>query len=96
MKGELHIPDLPEVPVALSPLSPPVDDQQRRIRPSWPVRMRERVVGYLPLMLMVGLALGTWLVAKNTPELLSSSGQPTLSRAPPETAAAALASPASP
>jgi len=74
MKGELHIPDLPEVPVALSPLGPPLDDQQRRTRPSWPVRVRERVVGYLPLMLMVGLALGTWLVAKNTPGLLSSSG----------------------
>jgi lipopolysaccharide export system protein LptC len=74
MKGELHIPDLPEVPVALSPLGPPVDDQQRRTRPSWPVRMRESLVGYLPLMLMVGLALGTWLVAKNTPGMLSSSG----------------------
>ena len=73
MKGELHIPDLPEVPVVLSPLGGPLDDQQRRTRPSWPVRMREALVGYLPLMLMVGLALGTWLVAKNTPGLLSTS-----------------------
>ena len=73
MKGELHIPDLPEVPVVLSPLGGPVDDQQRRTRPSWPVRVRESLVGYLPLMLMVGLALGTWLVAKNTPGLLSNS-----------------------
>ena len=72
MKGELHIPDLPEVPVVLSPLNAPAGDPQR-IRPSWPVRMRETLVGYLPLMLMVGLALGTWLVAKNTPGLLSSS-----------------------
>jgi lipopolysaccharide export system protein LptC len=74
MKAELHIPDLPEVPVALSPLSLPLDDQQRRTRPSWPVRVREAVVGYLPLMLMVALALGTWLVAKNTPGLLAPSG----------------------
>ena len=73
MKAELHIPDLPEVPVALSPLHPPLDDQQRRIPLSWPVRMRERIVGYLPLMLMVGLALGTWLIAKNTPGLLAPS-----------------------
>jgi lipopolysaccharide export system protein LptC len=73
MKGELHLPDLPEVPVALSPLSLPVDDQQRRTRPSWPTRVREGIVSYLPLMLMVGLALGTWLVAKNTPGLLSPS-----------------------
>lgn len=74
MKAELHIPDLPEVPVALSPLHPPPDDQQRRTALSWPVRLRESVVGYLPLMLMVGLALGTWLVAKNTPGLLAPSG----------------------
>ena len=73
MKAELHIPDLPEVPVVLSPLGAPADDQQQRVRPSWPVRMRETLVGYLPLMLMVGLALGTWLVAKNTPGLLSPS-----------------------
>ena len=50
MKAELHIPDLPEIPVALSPLAPPPDDQQRRTPLSWPVRVRERVVGYLPLM----------------------------------------------
>ena len=73
MKGELHLPDLPEVPVALSPLSPPLDDQQRRARPGWATRLREGIVGYLPLMLMVGLALGTWLIAKNTPGLLSPS-----------------------
>src|SRR5258708_6176669 len=45
MKGELHLPDLPEVPVALSPLSPPLDDQQRRTRPGWGVRVAERIVG---------------------------------------------------
>ena len=71
MKGELHLPDLPEVPVALSPLSLPQDDQQRRTRPSLVVRVRESIVGYLPLVLMVGLALGTWLIAKNTPGLLA-------------------------
>jgi len=69
--GELHLPDLPEVPVALSPLSPPLDDQQRRTRPGLVERMREGFVVYLPLMLMVGLALGTWLIAKNTPGLLA-------------------------
>lgn len=73
MKGELHLPDLPEVPVALSPLGGPVDDQQRRVRPRWTVRLRESATGYLPLLLMLALALGTWLVAKNTPGLLSPS-----------------------
>ena len=73
MKGELHLPDLPEVPVALSPLGPAVDDQQQRMRPSWPVRLRDGLAGYLPLILMTALALGTWLVAKNTPGLLAPS-----------------------
>jgi len=73
MKGELHLPDLPEVPVALSPLSSPVDDQQRRTRPHWTVRLRESMLSYLPLLLMVMLALGTWLIAKNTPGLLGPS-----------------------
>ncbi|MEP6505101.1 MAG: LPS export ABC transporter periplasmic protein LptC [Betaproteobacteria bacterium] len=73
MKGQLHLPDLPEVPVVLSPLSGALDDQQRRTRPRWPVRLREGVMGYLPLLLMITLALGTWLVAKNTPGLLSAS-----------------------
>jgi lipopolysaccharide export system protein LptC len=73
MKGELHLPDLPEVPVALSPLSSPVDDQQRRTRLHWTVRLREQVLSYLPLLLMIVLALGTWLIAKNTPGLLAPS-----------------------
>jgi lipopolysaccharide export system protein LptC len=73
MKGELHLPDLPEVPVALSPLSSPVDDQQRRTRPHWTIRLRESMLSYLPLLLMVMLALGTWLIAKNTPGLLAPS-----------------------
>ena len=74
MKAELHLPDLPEIPVALSPLTPPPDDSQRRAPAPWPVRLREGMVSYLPLMLMVALALGTWLIAKNTPGLLASSG----------------------
>ena len=73
MKGELHLPDLPEVPVVLSPLGGALDAQQRRSRPRWTVRMREAIMGYLPLLLMTLLALGTWLIAKNTPGLLAPS-----------------------
>lgn len=72
MKGELHLPDLPEVPVVLSPLSGSADDQ-RRGRPRWTARLREGAMGYLPLLLMILLALGTWLIARNTPGLLSTS-----------------------
>jgi len=73
MKGELHIPDLPEVPVALSPNIGPPPGGDRRSRPRWIVRLREALAGYLPLLLMTLLALGTWLVAKNSPGLLMPS-----------------------
>jgi len=73
MKGELHLPDLPEVPVALSPIGGASEPRDRRVRPGWFVRLRESVMAYLPLMLMVMMALGTWLIAKNTPGLLSPS-----------------------
>jgi lipopolysaccharide export system protein LptC len=70
MKGELHIPDLPEVPVALSPLHGPPGGFERRTRLSWRHRLRESLMGYLPLLLMIALALSTWLIAKNSPALL--------------------------
>jgi lipopolysaccharide export system protein LptC len=72
MKGELHLPDLPEIPVAVSPPGLPQSGDRRR-RARWAPRLRERLMGYLPLLLMTILALGTWLVAKNTPGLLSPS-----------------------
>src|SRR5471032_3019187 len=71
MKGELHLPDLPEIPVALSPVGGVPESGERRTRPHWGLRLREKLMGYLPLLLMTMLALGTWLVAKNTPGLLS-------------------------
>ena len=73
MKGELHIPDLPEVPVALSPHLGAPAGGERRTRPRWSSRVRESLAGYLPLLLMTLLALGTWLVAKNSPGLLMPS-----------------------
>ena len=68
MKGELHIPDLPEVPVTLSPLGepPPEEPGERRARAGLLQRLRDKATAYLPLLLMIGLALGTWLLAKNT------------------------------
>ncbi len=58
---ELHLPDLPEVEVSLgapAPVSP-----KRGLR----LRARELLGGYLPLVLMALLALGTWWLVKNTP-----------------------------
>jgi len=65
MALELHLPDLPDVPIALGPVArggqPP-----RPPRP-WHRGLRELLGTYLPLVLMLLLALGTWWLARNTP-----------------------------
>jgi lipopolysaccharide export system protein LptC len=63
MPAELHLPDLPEVPVVLGPVAP------RPPRPPQPLasRLRDAVSAYLPMLLMVLLALGTWWLVQNTP-----------------------------
>lgn len=63
MAVELHLPDLPEVPIKLGPPRPAV---QRRATP-WHLRLRDGLSSYLPLLLMALLALGTWWLVKNTP-----------------------------
>lgn len=78
---ELNLPDLPEVPISLGPVGgAPAPGP----RPSQPLlwRLREMLVAYLPLLLMVLLALGTWWLVKNSPQPL-----------PPREAAAPRAEP---
>ena len=53
---ELHLPDLPEVPISLS-----------LVRMPWHLRMRDGLSSYLPLLLMLLLALATWWLVKNSP-----------------------------
>jgi lipopolysaccharide export system protein LptC len=63
MSVELHLPDLPEVPITLGPArgGPP------RNRAPWHLRLRDALSAYLPLLLMTLLALFTWWLVKNTP-----------------------------
>ncbi|MFO1292397.1 MAG: LPS export ABC transporter periplasmic protein LptC [Rubrivivax sp.] len=62
MSVELHLPDLPEVPISLGPAAP------RTVRrPPWGLRLRETLAAYLPLLLMLALALAAWWLVKNTP-----------------------------
>ncbi len=63
MTVELHLPDLPEVPISLGPLrvaSP-------RVAMPWHLRLREALSAYLPLLLMAWLALASWWLVKNSP-----------------------------
>ncbi len=64
MAVELHLPDLPEVPLSLRP---PAAPPGARARTPWTVRVSDALSAYLPLLLMLALALGTWWLVKNTP-----------------------------
>jgi len=64
MSVELHLPDLPEIPVALGPLR---GRDVPRLPTPWHVRLRDALSSYLPLLLMALLALSTWWLVKNTP-----------------------------
>ena len=63
MSVELHLPDLPEVPISLgSAQSVP------RLAMPWHLRLRDALSSYLPLLLMTLLALATWWLVKNSPQ----------------------------
>jgi lipopolysaccharide export system protein LptC len=63
MPVELHLPDLPEVPLSLGPAARPAPP---RLQQTWVRRVAGLLVAYLPLLLMLLLALGTWWLVKNT------------------------------
>jgi lipopolysaccharide export system protein LptC len=64
--AELHLPDLPELPLSLGPAQMPPGGERRS--PSLSTRLRNWVGSYLPLLLMTALALGTWWMVRNAPE----------------------------
>ena len=64
MAVELHLPDLPEVPISIGP---PPGVRAPRARAPWHMRLRDALSSYLPLLLMALLALATWWLVKNTP-----------------------------
>ncbi len=63
MSVELHLPDLPEVPLSLGP----ADARARRPRLPWHLRLRENLSSYLPLLVMGLLVLASWWLVKNSP-----------------------------
>jgi lipopolysaccharide export system protein LptC len=63
MSVELHLPDLPEVPISLGP----ADGVAARASMPWHLRLRDVVSAYLPLLLMTLLALATWWLVNHSP-----------------------------
>ena len=72
MAVELHLPDLPEVPISLGPLR----SSAPRTRAPWHLRLRDAISAYLPLLLMLLLALFTWWLVKNTPSTPGDAAEP--------------------
>ena len=79
MSIELHLPDLPEVPISLgpAPAGPP------RLALPWHLRLREGLSSYLPLLLMLALALTTWWLVKSAPRP-AAVGAPALPSGEPD------------
>lgn len=78
MSVELHLPDLPEVPLSLGP----AEGRPARPRLPWHLRLREGVASYLPLLLMLLLALASWWLVKNSPRAAVPSAEPVVSSEP--------------
>jgi len=78
MSVELHLPDLPEVPISLGPAhgAPP------RTRLPWHLRLRDVFSAYLPLLLMALLALASWWLVKNSPRPVTAAEERPVSSEP--------------
>jgi lipopolysaccharide export system protein LptC len=74
---ELHLPDLPEVPISLGA----EPGRPRPTRP-WPARLRDTLSSSLPLLLMVALALATWWLVSNSPRPPATAVERPLSKDP--------------
>ncbi len=78
MSVELHLPDLPEVPISLGP----AQAGPARAASPWHLRLRDTVSSYLPLLLMAVLALATWWLVKNSPRPVQAPTERVVSSEP--------------
>ena len=80
-RPELHLPDLPDISVQLGlpallpdgpadepPIGPPGAGPAPRPPLSWGYRLRQALSSYLPLLMMLLLAVSTWWLIKHTPQ----------------------------
>lgn len=78
MSVELHLPDLPEVPISLGPAR----GTAPRPRQPWHLRLRDVLSAYLPLLLMALLALASWWLVKNSPRPVTAADERPVSSEP--------------
>lgn len=83
--AELPLPDLPKLPnlreVTLS--TGPAPAARRPVAAPWSLRLRDALSSYLPLLLMLLLALATWWLVKNSPKA-PGAGAETAARVAPD------------
>lgn len=83
MTAELHLPDLPEVPISLGPPRGTTPGGPRpRVAMPWHLRLRDALSSYLPVLLMALLALATWWLVQNSPKPLQPAAEQALSQDP--------------
>jgi len=78
MSVELHLPDLPEVPISLGPAR----GAAPRVTMPWHLRLRDALSSYLPLLLMLMLALATWWLVNHAPRPLAPAEERPVSADP--------------
>lgn len=69
LSAELHLPDLPEVPVAIGAPPAPEPEPGRRLAEPWGHRLRSGLSTYLPVLMMSALAGLTWWLARHSPQV---------------------------
>jgi lipopolysaccharide export system protein LptC len=84
MTAELHLPDLPEVPVTIGPAPAPAGPRAQR-EPLL-ARLRGLVTTYLPLLVLSALAGATWWLARNSPKPAPERGAQAVRHEPDYTA----------
>lgn len=70
MPVELHLPDLPEVPIAVGRETRGTRETRARAPRPWRDRARDALSAWLPILLMVLLALGSWWLVRHAPSPL--------------------------
>jgi lipopolysaccharide export system protein LptC len=89
VKAELHLPDLPEVPVAIgAPDAAPPAPRGRR--EAWGMRWRQLLGTYLPLLLMCLLATATWWLVRYAPRPTGEAAPAVVRHVPDYTAQRAV------
>lgn len=86
MTAELHLPDLPEVPVAIGHAPAAPGEPQRAHHEAWGVRLRGLFTTYLPLLLLSALAVLTWWLARHSPKPAPERGAQAVRHEPDYTA----------